>query len=62
MRHLFTFAIALIAVSTVSAEDVPPRFDVIYNAEFYKQDSPQDALKAVLGAVSRDRYVYILAT
>jgi hypothetical protein len=51
----------LIAIASLHAQDVPPRFDVIYNADFYKQDSPQEALKASLGAISRDRYDYLLA-
>ena len=61
MRPLFAIALVLCAITTLRAQDVPPRFDVIYNAEFYRQDSPQEALKSVLGAISRDRYDYVLA-
>jgi hypothetical protein len=61
MRPLFAIAIGLLAVAGASAQDVPPRFDIIYNSELYRQDTPQETLKSLLGAISRERYDYALA-
>jgi hypothetical protein len=41
--------------------DVPPRFEVLHNAELYKQDTPQNTLDSVLVAASRDRFDYVIA-
>ena len=41
--------------------DVPTRFDVIHNPELYRQKTPRETLGSVLGAISSDRYDYIVA-
>lgn len=41
--------------------DVKPRFDVIFNPDLYPQGTPQETLNSILGAISRDRYDYIIA-
>jgi hypothetical protein len=56
------FAILIVTGNAFAQElDVPPRFDVIYNPDLYKQDSPQETLKSILGAISRERYDYVAA-
>jgi hypothetical protein len=61
MRPLVAIASLLLIVTTAGAQDVPTRFDVIHNNELYVQDTPQNALKAAIVALSRDRYDYFLA-
>jgi hypothetical protein len=61
-----SFAAAVCVVILGSAAvaqqpDVPTRFDVLHNAELYKQDTPQNTLNSVLIAISRDRYDYVIA-
>lgn len=63
MRSYTGLLCLVLLASAVQAQqpDVPPRFDVLHNAELYKQDTPQNTLNSVLIAISRDRYDYITA-
>jgi hypothetical protein len=63
MRSLAVLSVLLAVTAAAFGQepDVPPRFDVIYNPDLYKQDTPQAALKSALEAISRDRYDYVLA-
>jgi hypothetical protein len=63
MRSLVVFVLGISLIGQALAQDpvVPPRFDVIYNPELYKQDTPQDTLTSVLGAIARERYDYLVA-
>lgn len=63
MRRLLALIAVLVfaTISSAQAPEVKPRFDVLHNAEFYKQDSPQQTLISVVGALGRDRYDYVLA-
>ena len=63
MRLLAALPFVLFVAAGIHGQepDVPPRFDVIYNPDLYKQDTPQAALKSILEAISRDRYDYALA-
>lgn len=63
MRSLALLGVLLATTAGVFGQepDVLPRFDVIYNPDLYKQDTPQAALKSALEAISRDRYDYVLA-
>jgi len=61
MRPLIVVAIAIVSIGTAAAQDVPPRFDVLHNPDLYKQDTPQETLNAVLGAIARDRFDYVVA-
>jgi hypothetical protein len=61
MRPHIAVAVVLVSIGAAAAQDVPPRFDVIYNPDLYKQDTPQETLNAVLGAIARDRYDYVIA-
>jgi hypothetical protein len=61
MRPLLTVAAGLILASGAAAQEVPPRYDLLHNPDLYRQDSPQETLRSVLGAVARDRYDYLAA-
>ncbi len=63
MRSLVAVAVVVVVAGYAwpQAPDVVPRFDVIYNPDLYSQDTPQDTLKSILGAVSRDRFDYVVA-
>jgi hypothetical protein len=62
MRPLITLSVSLVLAAVCAAQDaVPPRFDVLYNPDLYKQVTPQDTVKSVLTAIERDRYDYIVA-
>src|SRR3954453_13439191 len=64
MRSRFTLILGLVLASTAAAQlpqDVPPRFDVLYNPELYHQDTPQQTLTSVLGAIGRERFDYLAA-
>src|SRR5262245_21618246 len=62
MRPVFTLVAGLALASAAAAHDtVPPRFDVLYNPDLYKQQTPQDTVRSVLTAIDRDRYDYIVA-
>jgi hypothetical protein len=55
------FAVCVLAGVAAAQEVGPTRFDIIYNPELYRQDSPQAALNSALGAVARDRLDYLVA-
>lgn len=57
----FTAVLALATIADAQPPDVKPRFDVLHNSEFYRQDTPQETLKSVVGAIGRDRYDYVIA-
>ncbi|HKB05222.1 MAG TPA: hypothetical protein VKD90_23560 [Gemmataceae bacterium] len=63
MRPLPTLVAALLLAGVAAAQPdgVPARFDVIHNPDVYFQDTPQRTLNAVLDALSRDRYDYVVA-
>jgi len=63
MRRLLalTAVLVLTTISAAQAPEVKPRFDVLHNSEFYKQDTPQQTLTSVVGALGRDRYDYVIA-
>lgn len=61
MRSLLTFVAGFVVTAVAAAQEVPARFDVLYNPDLYKQESPQDVVKSVLAAIERDRYDYIVA-
>lgn len=63
MRPLAALAVALAVAGPALTQDkpVPARFDVLHNPELYPQGTPQEALASVLGAVSRERYDYLVA-
>ena len=61
MRPLFPLAIVLVLAAAAAGQGVPPRFGVLHNPDLYKQDTPQEALAAVLGAIDRERYDYLAA-
>jgi hypothetical protein len=61
MRPIIAVAVALVSIGTIAAQDVAPRFDILHNPDLYKQDTPQDTLNAVLGAIARDRFDYLVA-
>ena len=61
MRPLFAAAAGLVLAAAAAAQDVGPRYDILHNPDLYRQDTPQETLRAVLGAVARDRYDYLAA-
>jgi hypothetical protein len=61
MRPLFTVAAGLLLAAGAVAQEAPPRFDILHNPDLYRQDTPQETLRSALGAVSRDRYDYLVA-
>ena len=61
MRPLFALAVAIVFAVAATAQDIPSRFEVLYNPDLYKQDSPQDTVNSILGAIDRGRYDYIVA-
>jgi hypothetical protein len=62
MRPIFTLVAGLALTAAAAAQDaVPPRFDVLYNPDLYKQQTPQDTVKSILTAIDRDRYDYVVA-
>jgi hypothetical protein len=61
MRPLFVAAAGLVLAAAAAAQDVAPRYDILPNPDLYRQDTPQEALRAALGAVARDRYDYLAA-
>lgn len=63
MYRLQAFSTVFILATVASAQppDVKPRFDVLHNAEFYRQDTPQETLKSVVAAIGRDRFDYVIA-
>jgi len=63
MRHSIAFSAIFVLSSIACAQppDVKPRFDVLHNSEFYRQDTPQETLKSVVGAIGRDRFDYVIA-
>ncbi len=61
-RSLTLIAVFVLAtIASAQPPDVKPRFDVLHNSEFYRQDTPQETLKSVVGAIGRDRYDYVIA-
>ena len=62
MRPVYSLAAGLVLAAAASGQqDVPARFGVLHNPDLYKQDTPQDALVAALGAIDRQRYDYLVA-
>jgi len=64
MRPFLTMAFGLVLASAAAAQlpqEIPPRYDVLYNPDLYHQDTPQQALAAVLGAIGRERFDYLAA-
>jgi len=63
MRSFLGLVAVIVVASALFAQqpDVPPRFDVLHNAELYKQDTPQNTLNSVLIAIERDRFDYVIA-
>jgi hypothetical protein len=63
MRPVYSFVAGLLVAGAAAAQPdaVPTRFDVIYNPDVYLQDTPQHTLTAVLEAIGRDRYDYLVA-
>ena len=63
MRRLLAVLAVFVVATITNAQppDVKPRFDVLHNSEFYRQDTPQETLKSVVGAIGRDRYDYVIA-
>lgn len=61
MRPLLAVAAGLVLAAAAAAQDVPPRFDLLHNPDLYRQDTPQEALRSALAAVSRERYDYVIA-
>jgi hypothetical protein len=60
MRPLMTLAAGLVLAAAASAQDAP-RFEILHNPELYHQESPKATVESVLGAISRERYDYIVA-
>ena len=45
MRPMFALVAGLALAAAAAAQDAgPPRFDVLYNPDLYKQDTPQDTV------------------
>jgi len=61
MRPLFALVASIVFAAAVSAQDIPSRFEVLYNPDLYKQDTPQDTVNSILGAIERGRFDYIVA-
>ena len=61
MRPLFAVAAGLVLAAAAAGQDVAPRYDILHNPDLYRQDTPQETLRAVLGAVARERYDYLAA-
>jgi len=61
MRPLYSLAVGLVLAAAAAGQDVAPRFGVLHNPDLYKQDTPQEALAAALGAIDRERYDYLVA-
>jgi hypothetical protein len=61
MRPLLSLAAGLVLVAAAAGQDVAPRFEVLYNADLYHQETPQETLAAVLIALGRDRFDYLAA-
>jgi hypothetical protein len=61
MRPLFPLVVGLLLTAAATGQDVPARFGVLHNPDLYKQETPQEALAAALGAVARERYDYLAA-
>jgi hypothetical protein len=62
MRPLLTLAAGLLLLPAAVAQDGPqPRFDVLPNLDTYPQNTPQRTLAAVLAAIDRDRFDYVVA-
>jgi hypothetical protein len=63
MRPLLSLVSGLLVAGAAAAQPdaVPPRFEVIHNPDAYPQDTPQRTLTAVLEAIGRDRYDYVVA-
>src|SRR5262249_5923936 len=58
---LFALVATIVFAAAASAQDIPSRFEVLYNPDLYKQDAPQDTVNSILGAIDRGRYDYIVA-
>jgi hypothetical protein len=63
MRSIASLFLVLIVLGGAFAQapDVPPRFEVLHNPDLYKQDTPQDTLNSIVGAITRDRFDYVAA-
>jgi hypothetical protein len=61
MRPLFALAASVVIAAAAAAQDIPARFDVLYNPDLYKQDTPQETVNSILTAIDRGRYDYIVA-
>lgn len=61
MRPVYSLAAGLVLAAAAAGQDVPARFGVLHNPDLYKQDTPQDALVAALGAIDRGRHDYLVA-
>src|SRR5262245_37188631 len=61
MRPLFTLAAGLVLAAGAAAQDTPARFEVLYNPDVYRQDTPKDTVNSILAAIDRGRYDYIVA-
>jgi hypothetical protein len=60
MRPLLTLTAGLVLAAAATAQDAP-RFEILHNPELYHQDSPKATVESVLGAISRERYDYVVA-
>jgi hypothetical protein len=61
MRPLLSLTAGLVLAAAAAAQDVPPRYEILYNPDLYLQVTPKDTLQSVLGAIARDRYDYVAA-
>ena len=61
MRPLTTLVAGLILAAGAAAQDIPARFEVLYNPDLYKQETPKDTVNSILTAIDRGRYDYIVA-
>ena len=61
MRPLLAAAAGLVLAAAAAAQDETARYDILHNPDLYRQDTPQETLRSVLGAVARERYDYLAA-
>lgn len=61
MRPLMTLTAGLVLAAAATAQDTPDRYGLLHNPDLYRQDTPQETLRSVLGAVARERFDYVAA-